>query len=80
MSEITQRKCDTCGNIVEDRYLENGWLQIEGSVTRSEGRATNGTAITDYIQSKDENSDFCNIKCFVAALDAKKKKRERRTK
>lgn len=69
MARVEKFRCDHCGKEVEDPYLENGWLKFDGAISRSWGirrRGRDGDAQTDYIG---KSSEFCSVKCLVAALD-----------
>ncbi len=68
MTTVTKYRCDHCGKEVEDVYLENGWLKIQGALTRSWGvrkRGREGDAQTDYIH----DVEYCSIDCMISALD-----------
>jgi hypothetical protein len=72
VATVTKYRCDFCKREVEDTYLEPGWIQIHGNLTRSWGtrrRGRDGDAQTDFL--KDE--EFCNVICLVAKLDAERK-------
>jgi hypothetical protein len=69
VASITKYRCDHCAKEVEDPYLENGWLRFQGHITRMWGtrkHGTQGDGKTDYIGG---NSEFCSVRCLVAALD-----------
>jgi len=72
VAQVTKYRCDFCKREVEDPYLEAGWIQISGSLTRSWGvrrRGRDGDAQSDYLKDQ----EFCNVVCLVARLDAERK-------
>lgn len=69
MSTVTKYQCDHCGKEVADPYLEQGWLKISGSMTRSWGVRKNGRdgdGQADFLK----DIEFCGIECLVSAMDA----------
>ena len=59
---IVVYKCDTCGQVIEDKYTE---IRASTSVTRAIELYTEGLEISLNIIDK----DFCSLKCLRVALD-----------
>lgn len=78
MSRRTMDECDHCGKRVENHYAEAGWIHIEGAILRSHGRydKKRGCYATDYLDGHSGARDYCNIGCFIGALDHKRLERE----
>jgi hypothetical protein len=75
VARVTKHRCDHCQKEVEDPYLEEGWLAINGSLTRSWGvrkQGNRGDAQTDFIEP---NPEYCTVNCMVLALDAQRERR-----
>lgn len=70
MATVTKYRCDFCKREEEDPHLVNGWITVQGSISRSWGvraRGREGDARADYLGG---NPEFCSVECMVAALDA----------
>lgn len=65
---ITMSQCETCKKRVDDRYIHTGWIVTKGNMSISKGRkaGTTGDALTGY--GREEERDFCSVKCYVAWL------------
>jgi len=79
MSEIRKDKCDFCGKETQDRYIEEGWIHLEGieSISILRGRKEDGTAIIDCGNFVEEVLDFCSEKCLIGFLKQMGSKEER---
>ncbi len=65
---ITMSQCEECKKRVDDRYTQKGWIVTKGNVSISKGRkaSATGEALTGF--AREEERDFCSVKCYVAWL------------
>jgi hypothetical protein len=73
MAQVTKYRCDHCKREVEDTYLVDGWIHVNGSISRSWAErklGRHGDAQADVLE---KNPEFCSIECLVAAFDAKRR-------
>lgn len=69
---VTKVRCDHCGREVDDRYSEDGWVQIIGAVSGREkvyvgmysGQGNDSEASPVVQKTSKDGFDFCDVTCF----------------